>query len=254
MIVLLIGLALGALVGLTIPSLPTLVLTRGKAFNRRFPPHPEAIPVDGVLLQRVLTMGRMHQWGIAFGLLPLGFGWLILSYSSAMGLGLGLLLGGGWGSLIRTASLIDGDLSPWPRKAWRISCMVHVNRSGCRRVVPTPCPSGRFDPFVVEVAGPSSSISPGRTSGGLEPTASSWDRSGSSSVEVTPSPSDQRATSVGRLNRRGLIRTMTSCPPPRGFAPRLEPSSSRVWSWTHELPRFALQRPPSLLPVPSSQV
>ena len=139
MIVLLIGLALGALVGLTIPSLPTLVLTRGKAFNRRFPPHPEAIPVDGVLLQRVLTMGRMHQWGIAFGLLPLGFGWLILSYSSAMGLGLGLLLGGGWGSLIRTASLIDGDLSPWPRS---MAHQLHGAREqvGVKACCPNPLP------------------------------------------------------------------------------------------------------------------
>ena len=95
MIVLLIGLALGALVGLTIPSLPTLVLTRGRAFNRRFPPHPE-VTGRWCPAPAVLTMGRCIGGG-SRSTPSSRIGWLILSYSSAMGLGLGLLLGGGWG-------------------------------------------------------------------------------------------------------------------------------------------------------------
>ena len=46
--------AMGAGIGHIGPRLPTLWMTRAAGFNRRFPPHPEPIPLSPYLTQRVL--------------------------------------------------------------------------------------------------------------------------------------------------------------------------------------------------------
>ena len=61
--------AMGAGIGHIGPRLPTLWMTRAAGFNRRFPPHPEPVPLSPYLTQRVLLSriqsllaGRPAPW------------------------------------------------------------------------------------------------------------------------------------------------------------------------------------------------
>jgi hypothetical protein len=105
----------GLLTGHFIPRIPMLTITRLKSFNQVFPSHPRPIPVDGYLLARVLHMRTMRRWGLIFAIIPLGFGWMMLKWSTAM-FGMGMFLAGGW-TLISwlLPSTPFTSPSPWTR-------------------------------------------------------------------------------------------------------------------------------------------
>jgi hypothetical protein len=96
----------GAIIGHLIPRIPWLVLPRFRAWNQQFPPHPEPIPVDGYLIQRVLNMRSFNRLSIVFAMIPLGFGLGSLAYGS-LGLGLGMWMTSCWTLLARVVGLLD---------------------------------------------------------------------------------------------------------------------------------------------------
>ena len=79
----------GFLLGHLIPRVPFMVLSRTSGFNKRFPPHPEPIPLSPRLTQRVLHMQFFHKLGTWTTLLPIIFGYAsILGGLSTFGYGL----------------------------------------------------------------------------------------------------------------------------------------------------------------------
>ena len=97
----------GFLLGHLIPRVPFMVLSRTSGFNKRFPPHPEPIPLSPRLTQRVLHMQFFHKLGTWTTLLPIIFG-----YASLLGglstFAYGLFLAGGWTLLSRAQVLLGG--------------------------------------------------------------------------------------------------------------------------------------------------
>ena len=102
---------LGAVIGHLVPRVTWLVLPRFSAWNQQFPPHPEPIPVDEYLIQRVLNMRLFNRLSIMFAMIPLIFGLASLAYGS-LGLGLGMWMTSCWTLLARIVGLLDKG-SPW---------------------------------------------------------------------------------------------------------------------------------------------
>ncbi len=104
----------GAIFAHLITRIPFLTFPRLKTWNEQFPPHPEAIPVDGHLIQRVLHM-RMFYWlGLVFAIIPLLFGWFSLRYGSAS-LGFGMWSVSCWLVITRGTAFISKESAPWTK-------------------------------------------------------------------------------------------------------------------------------------------
>jgi len=104
----------GAIFAHLITRIPFLTFPRLKTWNEQFTPHPEAIPVDGHLIQRVLHM-RMFYWlGLVFAIIPLFFGWFSLRYGSAS-LGFGMWSVSCWLVITRGTAFISKESAPWTK-------------------------------------------------------------------------------------------------------------------------------------------
>ena len=104
----------GAIFAHLITRIPFLTFPRLKTWNEQFPPHPEAIPVDGHLIQRVLHM-RMFYWlGLVFAIIPLFFGWFSFRYGSAS-LGFGMWSVSCWLVITRGTAFISKESAPWTK-------------------------------------------------------------------------------------------------------------------------------------------
>ena len=97
------------------PRLPTLWMTRAAGFNRRFPPHPEPVPLSPYLTQRVLHMRVFYWLSFVLAALVLVFGAASLRWGSAM-FGFGLWVASTWTVLSRIQSLLAGRPAPWSKE------------------------------------------------------------------------------------------------------------------------------------------
>ncbi|MEC7090062.1 MAG: hypothetical protein VXW82_06215, partial [Candidatus Thermoplasmatota archaeon] len=95
--------------------LPTLWMTRAAGFNRRFPPHPEPVPLSPYLTQRVLHMRVFYWLSFVLAALVLVFGAASLRWGSAM-FGFGLWVASTWTVLSRIQSLLAGRPAPWSKE------------------------------------------------------------------------------------------------------------------------------------------
>lgn len=107
--------AMGAGIGHIGPRLPTLLMTRAAGFNRRFPPHPEPVPLSPYLTQRVLHMRVFYWLSFVLAALVLVFGAASLRWGSAM-FGFGLWVASTWTVLSRVQSLLAGRPAPWSKE------------------------------------------------------------------------------------------------------------------------------------------
>ncbi len=107
--------AMGAGIGHIGPRLPTLWMTRAAGFNRRFPPHPEPVPLSPYLTQRVLHMRVFYWLSFVLAALVLVFGAASLRWGSAM-FGFGLWVASTWTVLSRIQSLLAGRPAPWSKE------------------------------------------------------------------------------------------------------------------------------------------
>ncbi len=107
--------AMGAGIGHIGPRLPTLWMTRAAGFNRRFPPHPEPIPLSPYLTQRVLHMRVFYWLSFVLAALVLVFGAASLRWGSAV-FGFGLWVASTWTVLSRIQSLLAGRPAPWSKE------------------------------------------------------------------------------------------------------------------------------------------
>ena len=107
--------AMGAGIGHIGPRLPTLWMTRAAGFNRRFPPHPEPVPLSPYLTQRVLHMRVFYWLSFVLAALVLVFGAASLRWGSAM-FGFGLWVASTWTVLSRVQSLLAGRPAPWSKE------------------------------------------------------------------------------------------------------------------------------------------
>ena len=107
--------AMGAGIGHIGPRLPTLWMTRAAGFNRRFPPHPEPVPLSPYLTQRVLHMRVFYWLSFVLAALVLVFGAASLRWGSAV-FGFGLWVASTWTVLSRIQSLLAGRPAPWSKE------------------------------------------------------------------------------------------------------------------------------------------
>ena len=107
--------AMGAGIGHIGPRLPTLWMTRAAGFNRRFPPHPEPVPLSPYLTQRVLHMRVFYWLSFVLAALVLVFGAASLRWGSAV-FGFGLWVTSTWTVLSRIQSLLAGRPAPWSKE------------------------------------------------------------------------------------------------------------------------------------------
>ena len=107
--------AMGAGIGHIGPRLPTLWMTRAAGFNRRFPPHPEPVPLSPYLSQRVLHMRVFYWLSFVLAALVLVFGAASLRWGSAV-FGFGLWVASTWTVLSRIQSLLAGRPAPWSKE------------------------------------------------------------------------------------------------------------------------------------------
>ena len=107
--------AMGAGIGHIGPRLPTLWMTRAAGFNRRFPPHPEPVPLSPYLTQRVLHMRVFYWLSFVLAALVLVFGAARLRWGSAV-FGFGLWVASTWTVLSRIQSLLAGRPAPWSKE------------------------------------------------------------------------------------------------------------------------------------------
>ena len=107
--------AMGAGIGHIGPRLPTLWMTRAAGFNRRFPPHPEPVPLSPYLTQRVLHMRVFYWLSFVLASRVLVFGAASLRWGSAM-FGFGLWVASTWTVLSRIQSLLAGRPAPWSKE------------------------------------------------------------------------------------------------------------------------------------------
>ena len=107
--------AMGAGIGHIGPRLPTLWMTRAAGFNRRFPPHPEPVPLSPYLTQRVLHMRVFYWLSFVLAALVLVFGAASLRWGSAV-VGFGLWVASTWTVLSRIQSLLAGRPAPWSKE------------------------------------------------------------------------------------------------------------------------------------------
>ena len=104
--------ATGFLIAFVFPRIPSILITRGSAFNKHFPPHPDAMPLSPYLTQRVLHM-RMFYWlGLVVSIIPITFGLLSLKWGNTS-FGFGLWLSSGWFVIARLQVFIGGKEPPW---------------------------------------------------------------------------------------------------------------------------------------------
>ena len=92
-----------------------LVMTRAAGFNRRFPPHPEPVPLSPYLTQRVLHMRVFYWLSFVLAALVLVFGAASLRWGSAV-FGFGLWVASTWTVLSRIQSLLAGRPAPWSKE------------------------------------------------------------------------------------------------------------------------------------------
>ena len=107
--------AMGAGIGHIGPRLPTLWMTRAAGFNRRFPPHPEPVPLSPYLTQRVLHMRVFYWLSFVLAALVLVFGAASLRWGSAV-FGFGLWVASTWTVRSRIQSLLAGRPAPWSKE------------------------------------------------------------------------------------------------------------------------------------------
>ena len=107
--------AMGAGIGHIGPRLPTLWMTRAAGCNRRFPPHPEPVPLSPYLSQRVLHMRVFYWLSFVLAALVLVFGAASLRWGSAV-FGVGLWVASTWTVLSRIQSLLAGRPAPWSKE------------------------------------------------------------------------------------------------------------------------------------------
>ena len=119
--------ALGAGIGHVGPRLPVLWMTRAKGFNRRFPQHPDPVPLSPYLTQRVLHMRVFYWLSFVIGALILVFGAASLRWGSPV-FGFGLWVASSWMMLSRLQSLVAGRPAPWT-KDMAIELQTVMNRS-----------------------------------------------------------------------------------------------------------------------------
>ena len=119
--------AMGAGIGHIGPRLPTLLMTRAAGFNRRFPPHPEPVPLSPYLTQRVLHMRVFYWLSFVLAALVLVFGAASLRWGSAV-FGFGLWVASTWTVLSRIQSLLAGRPAPWSKEL-AIHLQTVVNQS-----------------------------------------------------------------------------------------------------------------------------
>ena len=104
--------AIGFIIAFVFPRIPSILITRGSAFNKHFPPHPDPMPLSPYLTQRVLHM-RMFYWlGLVVSIIPITFGLLSLKWGNTS-FGFGLWLSSGWFVIARLQVFIGGKEPPW---------------------------------------------------------------------------------------------------------------------------------------------
>ncbi len=114
----LISLFLGLMLGWILPRVASLVMTRRKALNRRFPEHPRPIPISPFLIQRLVSMNRLWWSSVPVGILIGGIAMLLL-ISSRSAFGYGLFIASFWTSSTRLFGL-----SPCP---WNFHVIDQIN-------------------------------------------------------------------------------------------------------------------------------
>ena len=87
-------------------------MTRTKAFNHAFPPHPEPVPLSPDLLARVMHLRQYYWLGLIAALIPLIAGYFSLKYGNPV-LGAGLFLAAAWSILSKSQVLLGGQAPPW---------------------------------------------------------------------------------------------------------------------------------------------
>jgi hypothetical protein len=87
-------------------------MTRARGFNRRFPAHPQPVPLSPYLTQRVLHMRSFYWLSFVLGAIVLVFGAASLRWGSPI-FGFGLWVASSWMMLSRLQLLIAGRPAPW---------------------------------------------------------------------------------------------------------------------------------------------
>ena len=130
--------SLGAGIGHVGPRLPTLLMTRAKGFNLRFPPHPEPVPLSPYLTQRVLHLRVFYWLSLVVGLLVLAFGAASLRWGSPV-FGFGLWVASTWMILSRLQMYLAGRPAPWTKHlAVELQSVMNRSRTEACCSVPTP--------------------------------------------------------------------------------------------------------------------
>jgi hypothetical protein len=93
-------LTLGLFFGIILPRVPLLFFTRVLNLERELGPHPDPVPIEVPLVQRLLLMRRIHAMCWLIAILPLSMGILILK-SSPEPFAVGLVAGVAWFVLSR---------------------------------------------------------------------------------------------------------------------------------------------------------
>ena len=88
-------LIVGLLIGMILPRFPLLFFTRFLNMERQLTPHPDPIPVNVPLIQRLLLMRRVHAMCWIVAALPLILGLLIIKSSPDL-FALGMVAGVSW--------------------------------------------------------------------------------------------------------------------------------------------------------------
>lgn len=98
----------GLLIGMVLPRIPLLFFTRFLNMERGLPPHPDPVPVEIPLVQRLLLMRRVHMMCWITAALPLGLGLWILQ-NSPEPFALGMVAGASWFAISRIVPLDIGQ-------------------------------------------------------------------------------------------------------------------------------------------------
>lgn len=98
----------GLFLGIVLPRIPLLFFTRFLNLERELPPHPDPIPIEVPLIQRLLLMRRIHAMCWLIAIMPISLGFLILR-SSPEPFAVGLVAGGSWFILSRFVPLQMGS-------------------------------------------------------------------------------------------------------------------------------------------------
>ncbi len=135
-------LVIGGIIGMVIPRIPALFFCRFTHLERDLTPHPDPLPVDVSLIQRMLLMRRLHNMGWVLVMLPILLAWLVLDVSPEP-FALGLLVGSGWWVLSR---IVPTDFEPVKRRPISMALIRCVNEL---RKPEQPCCEGCAPQFEV---------------------------------------------------------------------------------------------------------